>query len=298
MASQAEILRRRAADEARIEAAKKAGLPTGGVGANYAIDRKSYDAIQRGEKTWDDAYKGMDLANARFQSTGTSGGLVNPAASGGGGGGGYGGGGGGRDPMAQAALERIQRIGTGADVPFNPAQTDRMMSAQSDMNAAAEAQRQAALRRTVAAGGGSLYDPSTGAAEREITSQRQDANTMARRDIDTNAQQANFEAQFAANRLLAAQRADGGGGGGSSPFGPGGRYGYGDGGMAAYDDTDPRRGGNIRSYNGPLSLDPRNLNYAGGSQQAADRGFQQPGSGYTNYTKKPQAPARQQFGAR
>ena len=153
---------------------------------------------------------------------------------------------------------------------MNAAQTDRMMSSQSDMTAGAEAQQQAALRRTVGSGGGSLYDPSTGAAEREITSQRQSANQGARREIDTAAQAQNFEAQFAANRLLAAQ-ADGGINSGN-PYGQNGRYGT-QTAQSQYGDNDPRRGGNIRPYGG-YDLSPDNLNNTVTDQYEQDQAMQ------------------------
>jgi hypothetical protein len=113
-----------------------------------------------------------------------------------------------------------------------------MMSAQSDMSAAAEAQQNAALRRTTAAGGGSLYDPSHGAAERENASDRQLANQEAKRDIDLKAAGTNYEAEFAANRLLAAQEDPYSGGGGS----------YGSGSVGAPSATPG--GDRVRGYSG------------------------------------------------
>jgi hypothetical protein len=108
------------------------------------------------------------------------------------------------DAYRQAALARLNKVGAGENDPMGAVQRDRLYSDQSDANTAAAAQQQSALRRTTAAGGGSLYDPSQGAAEREVTAARQGAQQGAKRDIDTKAHELNWEAQFAANRLLAA----------------------------------------------------------------------------------------------
>jgi len=281
MANAAELERRRLQrldDEARSAAAIKYGIP-----GNAIPDAATAAKVKSGAATWDSIFAGLAGVQPTFQATGTSGGpgggatfttapgTVGSTVSGGGYSGGSSGGGSGvaagRDPMATAALQRIEKVGTGENVPMNAAQTDRMMSSQSDMSAAAESQQQAALRRAVGAGGGSLYDPSTGAAERELTAERQSANQGARRDIDTNAQAQNFEAQFAANRLLAAQ-ADGGINSGN-PYGQNGRYGASQA-QTQYSDTDPRRGGNIQGYAG-YNLDPTKMNNTATDQYSAQQ---------------------------
>jgi hypothetical protein len=192
-------------------------------------------------------------------------------------------GGGANAAMGTAALQRLEAVGKGESAPVDAATKANMLSKQSDMSAAMESQQNAALRRTTAAGGGSLYDPSQGAAEGENAEERQLANMASKRDIDLGAQQQNWEAQFAANRLLAAQ-SDGGINSGN-PYGQYGRYGappQQQTGAQVYGENDPRRGGNIQEYGGGLSMDPDNLNQAGGSQQTADAGFSQ--GGYQNRT--------------
>jgi hypothetical protein len=141
-----------------------------------------------------------------------------------------------------AALARLEQVGGGQNKPIGDAEKAGMMSAQSDMSAAAEAQQNAALRRTTAAGGGSLYDPSHGAAERENAADRQGANQEAKRDIDLKAAGTNYEAEFAANRLLAAQEDPYSGGGGS----------YGSGSVGAPSATPG--GDRVQGYSGQFDL--------------------------------------------
>jgi len=145
-----------------------------------------------------------------------------------------------------AALARLEQVGSGQNLPVSDAQKAGMMSAQSDMSAAAEAQQNAALRRTTAAGGGSLYDPSHGAAERENAADRQGANQEAKRDIDLKAAGTNYEAEFAANRLLAAQE---------DPYSGGGTYGSGSVGAPSATPGGDR----VQGYSGQFDLSQGNL---------------------------------------
>jgi hypothetical protein len=146
-----------------------------------------------------------------------------------------------------AALARLEQVGSGQNKPITDATKSGIMSAQSDMSAAAEAQQNAALRRTTAASGGSLYDPSHGAAERENASDRQLANQEAKRDIDLKAAGTNYEAEFAANRLLAAQEDPYAGGGGT----------YGSGSVGAPSSTPG--GDRVQGYSGQFDLSQGNL---------------------------------------
>jgi hypothetical protein len=272
MASKAELEARRLKDAGRNEAYAKYGIPS-----NFALDAKNYAKIQSGETTWDAVMS--KLAGKPIQigtATGTYGGpggnttfttapgTVGSTLTGTSGGGSGSGTSGVRDAAAEAAIKRLEATGSGESLPMDEAQKARMLSSQSDMTAAAEAQQQAALRRTVGAGGGSLYDPSTGAAEREFAADRQAGNQLAKRDIDTSAQAQNWEAQFAANRLLAAQGGSGGGNDASNPYGEGGRYGQASQQPTSTDPNSPQRGGNIRSYGGSMSMDPNKLRETGG----------------------------------
>jgi hypothetical protein len=189
--------------------------------------------------------------------------------------------------MGTAALQRLEAVGKGESGPVDAATKANMLSKQSDMSAAMESQQNAALRRTTAAGGGSLYDPSQGAAEGENAEERQLANMASKRDIDLGAQQQNWEAQFAANRLLAAQ-SDGGINSGN-PYGQYGRYGappqqgqqtgaqpyQGPAQTPGTNYPDPQRGGNIQGYQG-LQLNQASLTntltdqYASGQQAQAN----------------------------
>lgn len=147
-----------------------------------------------------------------------------------------------KDAAQQAAIARLSATGSGQNMPVTDATKAGLVSRQSDMSAAAEAQQNAALRRTTAGGGGSLYDPSHGAAERETASDRQIANQQAVREIDLGAQQQNWEAQFAANRLLS----------GMSD----GSY------NSRYDQSGPsttKGADRVQAYSGPLSTAPSSL---------------------------------------
>lgn len=108
-----------------------------------------------------------------------------------------------RDPAAQAAIDRLSLVGSGQNLPVSQAVQDQQFSTQSGMNAAAERQQVGGMRSRAAAGGGSLYDPSLAAGEGELAQTRQLANQAAQGQISTDASRTNYDAQFAANRLLA-----------------------------------------------------------------------------------------------
>lgn len=97
------------------------------------------------------------------------------------------------DPYLDAAKKRLSdAMNTG---PYSAEVQANMLSQQADMSAGAEAANAGALRNRAAAGGGSLKDPSMGAAEQELRSTRQAANAAAQRDIATKAQLENYNAQ-------------------------------------------------------------------------------------------------------
>jgi hypothetical protein len=98
------------------------------------------------------------------------------------------------DPYYQQALNFYGDMASGENVPFTPDVVDRVYGQAADMNAAAQGNQLEQLARAAAASGGSIYDPSYGAAERAATANRQLQNQGAMRDISTQAQLANYDA--------------------------------------------------------------------------------------------------------
>lgn len=98
------------------------------------------------------------------------------------------------DPYYQQALDFYGGMASGENVPFTPDVINRVYGQAADMNAAAQGSQLEQLARAAAASGGSIYDPSYGAAERAATANRQLQNQGAARDISTQAQLANYDA--------------------------------------------------------------------------------------------------------
>lgn len=149
--------------------------------------------------------------------------------------------------FANAAKARLNKVGAGENLPYGQSWQDAQLGEQSDMNAAAENQRVSAMRSRAAAGGGSMNDPSLGAGGAEAASKRQTANATAKRGIGQQAQEGNWQAQFAANKLLS----------GMSP----GMFGYGAGAYGASKST-PSATPQTLSYNSAVT--------AGNAQNAQD----------------------------
>jgi hypothetical protein len=90
----------------------------------------------------------------------------------------------------------------GKNLPFSPFQKSQMLSQQSDMSAAAEGARNQQLMGNAAMGGASAGDPSLNAARMSNMAARQAQNQTAARDIDVQANTANFGAQMDAASQL------------------------------------------------------------------------------------------------
>lgn len=91
---------------------------------------------------------------------------------------------------------------SGGKLPFNPATKANMVSRASDMTAAAEGANNQRNASVAAAGGASANDPSYQAAQLANQASRQTANQTAVRDIDTEAEKANFGAEAEAANAL------------------------------------------------------------------------------------------------
>ena len=107
------------------------------------------------------------------------------------------------DPRMQAALDAAQ---AGLEGPYTDEVVSALNAQQSDQAAAAEQARLAAAQRGLTARGGSVYDRSYQAAERENLGQRQATNQANRRDIALQAALGNFQGSQQAAQNLAGIR--------------------------------------------------------------------------------------------
>lgn len=110
------------------------------------------------------------------------------------------------DPRYRAALDAFGSVVSGQNLPLGQATQNRIYGQAADSNAAANTAQDQMMQRQLAASGGSIYDPSYQAAQRENMSQRQVANQGTLRDIKIKAALENFTAQQGAARSLAATR--------------------------------------------------------------------------------------------
>lgn len=95
---------------------------------------------------------------------------------------------------------------SGDKLPFSPAVRTGMLSQQSDMNAAAESALTGRMDANAAVGGAGANDPSLQGGKLGAMAKRQTANSTAKRDIDTQAEGANFDAQLRAASMLEESR--------------------------------------------------------------------------------------------
>lgn len=110
------------------------------------------------------------------------------------------------DPVSTAALDRLKAVMSGSATPYNQEVRSNMLTAAADQNASAESAQAGMLRDQVAANGGNMADPASGAALRELMSKRQQANQGAANGIAQTANIANFNAQQDATRDSASIR--------------------------------------------------------------------------------------------
>lgn len=110
------------------------------------------------------------------------------------------------DDYTNSALNQLQGVASGKNLPYDATTRSNMLSHAGEMNAAAEQAQSGQLRNAAASGGASLNDPSMQAAQRELMSRRQSGNASAAQQIDSQANLANFNAQQDANNQMAALR--------------------------------------------------------------------------------------------
>lgn len=102
-------------------------------------------------------------------------------------------------PTAEAWMNDVL---AGKNLPFSPFAKSQMLSQQSDMSAAAEGARNGQMMGAAAMGGASASDPSLQGARMSNMAARQAQNQTAARDIDVQANTANFGAQMDAASML------------------------------------------------------------------------------------------------
>lgn len=111
------------------------------------------------------------------------------------------------DPYQTAALDYMKGSVAGQNVPFTNTVKNSILAQQGAGAADAEKAQMEALRQSLGASGGSIYDPGYQAAQREAMSQRQGANLDAQGKLEAQAGIANNQAQAAAANSLSSARA-------------------------------------------------------------------------------------------
>jgi hypothetical protein len=101
------------------------------------------------------------------------------------------------DPYQKSVMDFLQGVTGGQNVPFTNEVQGAMLAQQGRGSADAEAAQMASLRESMAASGGSIYDPSYQSAAREALSQRQGRNLDAQGQMSAMAGRENFNAQMA-----------------------------------------------------------------------------------------------------
>jgi hypothetical protein len=98
------------------------------------------------------------------------------------------------DPYTQAALDRFKSVATGGTQPYDDTTKNAMLTSASNASAAAEGSQSQMLQQQMAMNGGSMSDPASQAAMRELAANRQGANQNALNGINMEANRANFAA--------------------------------------------------------------------------------------------------------
>lgn len=110
------------------------------------------------------------------------------------------------DPYQKSAMDYLQGVVGGANVPYSDQVKDSILAQQGQASAGAEAAQMDALRQSLGASGGSIYDPGYQAAQRQAMSQRQGQNLDAMGQLNATAGLANQQAQQQGATQLAAAR--------------------------------------------------------------------------------------------
>jgi hypothetical protein len=129
------------------------------------------------------------------------GGTVAGGPGAGGGAGGAGGLGGGGSTTASSGPTRsaetwLNSVLNGQELPYDANTVSSLFGQATDMNAAAEGAQNAQAQTQAAMGGASAYDPSLQNVQRSNMAARQQSNTMAQQQIQSQANQANFGAKM------------------------------------------------------------------------------------------------------
>lgn len=112
------------------------------------------------------------------------------------------------DPYTQAALDRFKGVASGSSLPYDATTKNAMLTSASNASAAAEGSQAQMLQQQMAMNGGSMNDPASAAAMRELASTRQGANQNSLNGINMTANLANFDAQNQGAQQLASIRSN------------------------------------------------------------------------------------------
>ena len=112
------------------------------------------------------------------------------------------------DPVQKQVMDYLQGIISGKDVPYTDTVLNSLQAQHGKGTASAEAAQMEALRGSLGAGGGSIYDPSYQAAGREMASERQGRNLDYGGQLNAMAGVENFNAKSGASGMLGSLRSN------------------------------------------------------------------------------------------
>lgn len=110
------------------------------------------------------------------------------------------------DPVQNQVMNYLRGTISGKNVPYSNTVLNSLNAQHGRGTAAAEAAQMQSLRDSLGATGGSIYDPSYAAAQREAMSQRQGANLDYAGQLNAQAGLANFQAQQQGAGMLGSLR--------------------------------------------------------------------------------------------
>ncbi len=110
------------------------------------------------------------------------------------------------DPYQTSVMQYLQGVVGGHNVPFSDEVKNSILAQQGRGTADAEGAQMQALRESLGASGGSIYDPGYQSAQREAMSQRQGANLDAMGQLNAKAGLANQQAQMQGAQQLSTAR--------------------------------------------------------------------------------------------
>lgn len=112
------------------------------------------------------------------------------------------------DPYTQAALDRFKGVASGTTQPYDETTKNAMLTAASNQSAAAQSSQAQSLQQQMAMNGGSMSDPSSQAALRELEANTQGSNQNSLNGINQTANLANFDAANQGAQQLASIRSN------------------------------------------------------------------------------------------